>query len=49
MKVAGKRADIEIYGGAGHAFENRANRGYRPRLPPTRGLARSNSSSKKSK
>jgi carboxymethylenebutenolidase len=49
MKVAGKRVDIEIYGGAGHAFENRANRGYRPRLPPTRGLARSNSSSKKSK
>ena len=30
MKVAGKRVDIEIYGGAGHAFENPANRGYRP-------------------
>jgi carboxymethylenebutenolidase len=31
MKVAGKRVDIEIYDGAGHAFENPANkRGYRP-------------------
>lgn len=31
MKAAGKRVDIEIYDGAGHAFENPANkRGYRP-------------------
>jgi carboxymethylenebutenolidase len=31
MKAAGRRVDIEIYVGAGHAFENPANkRGYRP-------------------
>jgi carboxymethylenebutenolidase len=30
MKVAGKRVDIEIYSGAGHAFENPTNRGHRP-------------------
>jgi carboxymethylenebutenolidase len=31
MKAAGKRVEIEIYTGAGHAFENPANlRGYRP-------------------
>jgi carboxymethylenebutenolidase len=31
MKVAGKRVDIEIYDGAGHAFENSTNKkGYRP-------------------
>lgn len=30
MKVAGKRVDIEIYSGAGHAFENPANGGHRP-------------------
>ena len=30
MKVAGKRVDIEIYSGAGHAFENPSNRGHRP-------------------
>jgi carboxymethylenebutenolidase len=31
MKAAGKRVDIEIYDGAGHAFENPTNkRGYRP-------------------
>jgi len=31
MKAAGKRVEIEIYGGAGHAFENPTNqRGYRP-------------------
>ena len=31
MKAAGKRVDIEIYGGAGHAFENPTNkRCYRP-------------------
>src|SRR6185437_9536827 len=46
MKVAGKKVDIEIYRGAGHAFENPAHRGHRRRLPPTRGLARSNSSSR---
>jgi len=31
MKVAGKQVDIEIYRGAGHAFENPANRGHRPK------------------
>ena len=31
MNAAGKRVDIEIYGGAGHAFENPDNKtGYRP-------------------
>jgi carboxymethylenebutenolidase len=31
MKAAGKRVEIEIYDGAGHAFENPANKsGYRP-------------------
>ena len=31
MSAAGKRVDIEIYDGAGHAFESPANqRGYRP-------------------
>lgn len=29
MKLAGRRVDIEIYGGAGHAFENPTNRGHR--------------------
>jgi carboxymethylenebutenolidase len=30
MNAAGKRVDIEIYDGAGHAFENPSNqRGYR--------------------
>ena len=32
MNAAGKRVDIEIYDGAGHAFENPSNqRGYRPK------------------
>ena len=32
MKAAGKRVEIEIYDGAGHAFENIANtKGYRPK------------------
>jgi carboxymethylenebutenolidase len=32
MKAAGKRVDIKIYEGAGHAFENPSNqRGYRPK------------------
>jgi carboxymethylenebutenolidase len=32
MNSAGKRVDIEIYDGAGHAFENPSNqRGYRPK------------------
>jgi dienelactone hydrolase len=32
MNAAGKRVDIEIYDGAGHAFENHSNRrGYRPK------------------
>ena len=31
MKTAGKFADLKIYDGAGHAFENPANtQGYRP-------------------
>jgi len=31
MKAAGKRVDIKIYGGAGHAFENpTSKRSYRP-------------------
>lgn len=32
MNAAGKRVEIEIYDGAGHAFENPSNqRGYRPK------------------
>jgi len=30
MKAAGKRVDIKIYDGAGHAFENPTNKGHRP-------------------
>jgi carboxymethylenebutenolidase len=32
MNAVGKSVDIEIYDGAGHAFENPANKcGYRPK------------------
>ena len=49
MKVAGKRVDIEIYSGAGHAFENPANRGHRPEAAADAWSHTLNSSSKKSK
>jgi carboxymethylenebutenolidase len=46
MNSTGKRVDIKIYGGAGHAFENPSNqRGYRPkplRPPGPRSLSSSN-------
>jgi len=48
MKAAGKRVEIEIYGGAGHAFENPTNqRGYRPAAAPRHGFTWSNFSGSK--
>ena len=49
MKAAGKRVDIKIYGGAGHAFENPTNkRGYRPVAAAEARFTRSSFSSKRS-
>jgi carboxymethylenebutenolidase len=49
MKVAGKRVDIEIYRAPVTRSKIPPTGVIDPRLPPTRGLARSNSSSKRSK